>query len=40
MNYHCDSMDAQKRGEQSVREDDMLKVMENLIVSMRMLIRS
>lgn len=34
---YIDSMDAQKRGEQSVREDDMLKVMDNLIVSKEML---
>jgi hypothetical protein len=34
---YIDAMDAQKRGEQAVREDDMLKVMENLVVSKEML---
>lgn len=34
---YIDAINAQRRGEQSVREDDMRKVMENLIVSKEML---
>jgi predicted ATPase with chaperone activity len=34
---YIEAMNAQKRGEQAVREEDMLKVMENLIVSKEML---